>query len=58
MEEQNPRAARGWIRHPGHQVIQGGDVEAGRPTPRSGDTEIALGQLVDLCFNSDTMWQQ
>lgn len=30
----------------------------GGPGPVLGTKETALGQLVGLCFNSDTMWQQ
>lgn len=30
----------------------------GGPGPVLGTKETALGQLVVLCFNSDTMWQQ
>ena len=46
------------MRLPGHQVSYGGNVEVGRPTPSSRTKETAPWQLVGLCFNSDTMWQQ
>lgn len=39
-----------------HLIFYDVDIELGRPL--WGLKESALGQLVDLCFNSDTMWWQ